>query len=55
MRISCLSRYAFTGCVVAATLAGCGGSQAPIGAADAIPQTSTTTSHAQLTALMPGL
>jgi hypothetical protein len=35
-----LSRYALTSCVAAALLAGCGGSQPPIGAPGAMPQSS---------------
>lgn len=38
MRSLDLGRYAFCAYVVAALLAGCGGSQAPIGAPDAMPQ-----------------
>jgi hypothetical protein len=37
MRISGLSRYAFCNCAAAAMLAGCGGSQSPIGAPGAMP------------------
>jgi hypothetical protein len=38
MRISGFSRYTLTSCVAAAMLAGCGGSQPPIGALAAMPQ-----------------
>ena len=41
------SRNALGCCVVAAMLAGCGGSQPPIGAPGAMPQTSTIATHAQ--------
>jgi hypothetical protein len=34
MRASGFSRHAFSSCVTAAMLAGCGGSQPPIGASD---------------------
>jgi hypothetical protein len=39
------SRYAFTICAATALLAGCGGSQAPIGALGAMPQNRIATSH----------
>ncbi|MFY9632051.1 MAG: hypothetical protein WAJ94_10650 [Candidatus Cybelea sp.] len=38
MRIARLSHYAFSSCAAVALLAGCGGSQRPIGAGGAIPQ-----------------
>ena len=41
----CFSRYAFS-CVAAAMLTGCGGSQSPIGARGAVPQTAATAAHA---------
>jgi hypothetical protein len=41
-----LSRYALGGCVAVAMLAGCGGSQQPIGAPGAMPQTSALATHA---------
>ena len=40
MRISGFSRYVLSGCVAVAMLAGCGGSQSPIAAPGAMPQTS---------------
>jgi hypothetical protein len=46
MRSLDFSRNALTSCVAAAMLAGCGGSQPPIGAPGAMPQTSTTATHA---------
>jgi hypothetical protein len=46
MRISGLSRYALSGCMAAAMLAGCSGSQPPIGAPGAMPQVSTTATNA---------
>jgi uncharacterized repeat protein (TIGR03803 family) len=42
MRISRFGRYALSGCVVAAMLGGCGGSQPPIGASSAGPTTRQT-------------
>lgn len=39
MKVSNFSRYAFCICVAVAILAGCGGSQSPIGAPGAMPQT----------------
>ena len=39
-------RYALTGCVATAMLGGCGGSQRPIGAPGAMPQTSALATHA---------
>jgi hypothetical protein len=42
-----LSRYALSSCVVAAMLAGCGGSQPPIGALGAMPQTSASAVHVE--------
>jgi hypothetical protein len=42
-----LARYALTGCVAAALLAGCGGSQPPIGAPGAMPQTSAIATHVE--------
>ncbi len=41
MRISGFERSALSGCVAAAILAGCGGSQTPIGAPGAIPESHT--------------
>ncbi|MGA9017366.1 MAG: hypothetical protein WB438_00305 [Candidatus Cybelea sp.] len=38
--------YALSSCVAAAMLAGCGGSQPPIGAPGAMPQTSVIATHA---------
>jgi hypothetical protein len=46
MRFSDFSRHALTGCAAAAILAGCGGSQPPIGAPGAMQQTSTIAIHA---------
>ena len=40
------SRFALSGCIAAALLAGCGGSQPPIGAPGAMPQTSAIATHA---------
>ena len=45
-----LSRYALS-VSAAAMLAGCGGSQPPIGAPGAVPQASTNATHAELTTL----
>jgi hypothetical protein len=42
----CFSRYAFI-YVAAAMLAGCGGSQPPIGGLGAMPQTSAIATHAE--------
>jgi len=42
-----LSRYALSCCVAAAMLAGCGGSQPPIGASGAMPQTSVSAAHVE--------
>jgi hypothetical protein len=39
-------RYALSACVAVAMLAGCGGSQPPIGAPGAMPQTSAVATHA---------
>ena len=47
MSISDLSRYALSTCVAAAMLAGCGGSQPPIGAPGAMPPSSTIATHAE--------
>jgi hypothetical protein len=41
MKISDFGRYALSSCVAATMLAGCGGSQPPIGAPGAMPQSST--------------
>ena len=41
----CFSRYAFSRCVAAALLAACGGSQPPIRAPGAMPQTSAIAAH----------
>ncbi len=46
MRSSCLGRYALSSCVAAAILAGCGGSQPPIGAPGAMPQGRAAPTHA---------
>jgi len=46
MRVLGFSRYALTSCVAAAMLTGCGGSQPPIGAPGAMPQTSAIATHA---------
>jgi hypothetical protein len=43
---SALSRFALSACAVAAMLADCGGSQPPIGAPGAMPQTSALATHA---------
>ena len=42
----CFSRYALSICALAAMLAGCGGSQTPIGAPGAMPQTSARATRA---------
>ena len=42
-----LGRYALSSCVAAAMLAGCGGSQLPIGAPGAIPQSRAIATHAE--------
>jgi hypothetical protein len=42
----CFGHYAFSSCIAAAMLAGCGGSQPPIGAPGAMPQASTIAKHA---------
>jgi len=42
MKRSAFSRYALGSCVAAAMLAGCGGSQPPIGAPGAVPQNTVT-------------
>jgi hypothetical protein len=47
MRILDFSRYALTSCAAAAMLAGCGGSQPPIGAPGAMPQTSAVATRAE--------
>jgi hypothetical protein len=41
-----LSRFTLSSCVAAALLAGCGGSQPPIGAPGAVPQASAIATHA---------
>jgi hypothetical protein len=46
MKSSRFSLYALRSCVAAALLAGCGGSQPPIGAPGAMPQTSALATHA---------
>ena len=46
MRILGFSRYVLTSCAAAAMLAGCGGSQPPIGAPGAMPQSSAVATHA---------
>src|ERR1700735_5910562 len=45
MRSWGFKRYALTSCVVAALLAGCGGSQPPIGAPGAMPQSHAIATH----------
>lgn len=45
MRISGFSHYTFSSCVAAALLAGCGGSQPPVGAPGAMARTSTSYSY----------
>jgi hypothetical protein len=45
VRVSDFSRCALSSCVAAALLAGCGGSQPPIGAPDAMAQSRTITPH----------
>ena len=45
MKTRLLSRYALSSCVAAAMLAGCGGSQPPIGASGAMAQTSAVAMH----------
>jgi hypothetical protein len=47
MKILGLGFYALSCCVAAAMLAGCGGSQAPIGAPGAMPQTSAIATRAE--------
>jgi hypothetical protein len=46
MKNSAFSRHVLSGCVAAAILVGCGGSQPPIGAPGAMLQTSTIATHA---------
>ena len=46
MKSSAFSRYALNSCLAAGLLAGCGGSQPPIGAPGAVAQTSTLATHA---------
>jgi hypothetical protein len=46
VRISYFGRFALSSCVAAAMLAGCGGSQPPIGAPGAMPQSRAITKHA---------
>ena len=46
MKSSFLCNYVVSCCVAAAMLAGCGGSQPPIGAPDGMPQTSAIATHA---------
>jgi hypothetical protein len=46
VRISDFSRYAISICAAAAFLAGCGGSQPPIGAPGALPQSRAIATHA---------
>jgi hypothetical protein len=45
MRTSDFGRYTLSACAAAAMLAGCGGSQPPIGTPGAMPQTSTIATH----------
>jgi hypothetical protein len=47
MRSLDFGRYALTSCVATAMLAGCGGSQPPIGAPGAMPQTAAITTRAE--------
>ena len=47
MRSLDFGRYALTSCVATAMLAGCGGSQPPIDAPGAMPQTSAIATHAE--------
>jgi phospholipase C len=47
MRISRFVQYALTNCIAAAMLAGCGGSQPPIGAPGAMQQTFASAAHAE--------
>jgi hypothetical protein len=47
MGISSLGRCALSSCVVVALLAGCGGSQSPIGAPGAMPRSSAIATHAE--------
>ena len=47
MRVLGFSRYALTSCVAAAMLTGCGGSQPPIGAPGAMPQTSAIATRSE--------
>jgi len=46
MRSTDLGRYALSSCVAAAMLAACGGSQPPIGAPGAMPQSRAIVTHA---------
>jgi hypothetical protein len=55
MKRSVYSGYALSWCVTAAMLAGCGGSQPPIGAPGAMPQTSWITTHVDRGGLGPFL
>ena len=45
MRCANLSHYAISSCVTAALLAGCGGSQPPIGAPGVMPQSRAVATH----------
>jgi hypothetical protein len=47
VRVSDFGRFALSTCAAVALLAGCGGSQPPIGALGSMPQTSTIATHAQ--------
>jgi hypothetical protein len=47
MKLSAFGCFALTSCVAAATLAGCGGSQPPIGGSGAMPQTLASAAHAE--------
>ena len=47
MRTQTLSRYALYSCVATALLAGCGGSQPPIGAPGAMPRSSALGTNAR--------
>ncbi len=46
MKVLTFSRYALSSCVADVSLAGCGGSQPPIGALGTLPQTRTIGTHA---------
>jgi len=46
MKVNPFASYVLSNCVAAATLAGCGGSQPPIGATGAMPQSAAVATHA---------